>query len=145
MIKRSSQRLLSVIVATTMALSTLAGFTDIVRADGDPVVKNIWVQVDEFGNPDLTTITLYDKSEDDSYALFGKFINNYEGYVASDEDNGLMILANDSSIISEDPNIYFQYRLSGDSSVTLYEMIASTNETFASYEGADDDLDNLLY
>jgi len=124
---------MSVIITICMVMTPLMGYPDLVRADGGTVDK-IWAVPGEDG-PDISTITISDDQPGEEYVLFGLFIDDYVNYEITPEDDGLMILANNSSLETP-PGLNIDYRLSGECYVTVTGlMVAFTDDRFPEYEG----------
>ncbi|MCR5804162.1 MAG: hypothetical protein K6G47_07845, partial [Clostridia bacterium] len=124
---------MSAFIATSMAMTPLLGYADIIRGDGG-TVDNIWAVPGAEG-PDISTLTISDDQPGEGYILFGKYIDDYVNYEITSEDEGLMILANNSSLETP-PGLNVDYRLSGECYVTVTGlMVAFTDDRFPEYEG----------
>ena len=133
MFSKTKRRIMSAFIATTMAMTPLWGYADLVRGDGG-TVDNIWAVAGAEG-PDISTLTISDDQPGEGYILIGKYIDDYVNYQITSEDEGLMILANNSSLDTP-PGLNVDYRLSGECYVTVTGlMIAFTDDRFPEYEG----------
>ena len=133
MFSKTKRRIMSAFIAISMAMTPLLGYADLVRGDGG-TVDNIWAVAGAEG-PDISTLTISDDQPGEGYILFGKYIDDYVNYEITSEDDGLMILANNSSIDTP-PGLNIDYRLSGECYVVVTGLlVAYTDDRFPEYEG----------
>ena len=120
MFSKTKRRIMSAFIATTMAMTPLLGYADLVRGD-DSIVETFWALVDGDGIK-FETLFISDakpaSTEEGEYSCVGKYISNYEDYEITLGDIGLMILGNNSTFVSP-PGMDIDYRLSGESSVDV--------------------------
>ena len=147
MFSKTKRRIMSAFIATSMAMTPLLGYADLVRGDDESIVETIWAVSNGDGIiPESLTISdaKPGATAEGDYSPVGRYISNYEGYEITYEDEGLMILGNNSTFVSP-PGMDIDYRLSGTSSVDVTGlMVASTDERFPAYEGDADDIGAIL-
>lgn len=147
MFSKTKRRIMSAFIATSMAMTPLLGYADLVRGDDESIVETIWAISNGDGIiPESLTISdaKPGATAEGDYFTVGRYISNYEGYEITYEDEGLMILGNNSTFVSP-PGMDIEYRLSGTSSVDVTGlMVASTDERFPAYEGDADDIGAIL-